>query len=694
MTTQAPHGALPTGRVLDGRYRLEEQIARGGMATVHRATDLRLDRTVAVKVMHDGLAHDDDFVRRFGREARAAARLSHPGVVSVFDTGDDDGTLFLVMELVEGRTLRQVVRESAPMPPARALRLVEAVLEALASAHAAGIVHRDVKPENVLVTRDEPERVKVADFGLSRAVSSETQHTATGEVLIGTVSYLSPELVVAGRSDARADVYATGVVLFELLTASKPHQADSPLQVAYKHVHEDVPPPSTRVGGIPDYLDALVARATARAVELRPADARVMLQQVRQVRLAVEQGVTHDSELTADLSPLAAVARAGAVPPSQELLEETGTDELPEIRTTREVAREHELAAVGSTAVDGAGGTGPGRWDLDDDPGHADETTTQVAVPSQRSGPEGTAAVPTAVEPARRRRRGPVALLLVLLLALGAGVGGWWYGIARWTDTPSVLGLTQAAAEERLAESGLSLVAGDPAYDESVPRGEVLATDPAPGDRVLDDGSVTVVMSLGPERYDVPDVRGSNVDTAQQALVDTNLGFGDEVRRYHPSVPEGLVITTDPVPGTSLKRDATVDLVVSRGPRPIRVPDWTGRDADAATTALQRRGFEVSTTEQNSDTVADGDVISQSPDSGTLVRGDEVRLVVSEGPVMVEVPRVVGQGVEAATAALEAAGFGVEVQRSSVYIGVQYVVSQSPSEGTAPRGSTITIGIV
>lgn len=691
MTTDAPHGALPTGRVLDGRYRLEEQIARGGMATVHRATDLRLDRTVAVKLMHDGLAHDDDFVRRFGREARAAARLSHPGVVSVFDTGDDDGTLYLVMELVEGRTLRQLIRESAPLPPARALRLVEAVLEALASAHAAGIVHRDVKPENVLVAREEPERVKVADFGLSRAVSSETQHTATGEVLIGTVSYLSPELVVAGRSDARADVYATGVVLFELLTASKPHQADSPIQVAYKHVHEDVPAPSSRVGGIPDYLDALVARATARAVELRPADARVMLQQVRQVRLAVEQGVTHDAELTADLSPLAAVARAGAVPASQELLEETGTDELPEIRTTREAAREHELATVGGerslwgAPVDAApaGVGGPAE--------PHDEATTQVVVPTQRRGPDGPVA-PSA--PTRRRGRGPVALLLVLLLAVGAAVGGWWFGIARYTDTPSVLGLSQAAAEERLAESGLALVAGDAAYDESVPKGEVLTTDPAPGERVLDDSSVTVVMSLGPERYDVPDLSGRSVDTAQQELLDTRLSFGGEVRRYHPEVPEGLVITTDPAPGTSLKRDASVDLVVSRGPRPIKVPDWTGRDADEATAALEKKGFEVSRTEENSDTVAEGDVISQSPDSGTGVKGDEVDLVVSKGPVMVEVPRVVGQGVAAATQRLEAAGFDVATQRSNVYIGVQYVVSQSPSGGTAPRGSTVTISIV
>ncbi len=217
------------------------------MATVYEATDLRLDRTVAVKVMHEGLADDDEFVRRFQREARSAARLAHHNVVAVFDTGDDDGTLFLVMEYVPGLTLRDLIRKEAPMSPAKALAMIEPVLAALAAAHDAGILHRDVKPENVLLADDG--RVKVADFGLARAINSETQHTATGGVLIGTVSYLSPELVVNGKADARADVYAAGVLIYEMLTGHKPHQADSPIQVAYKHVHEDIPPPSASTPG-------------------------------------------------------------------------------------------------------------------------------------------------------------------------------------------------------------------------------------------------------------------------------------------------------------------------------------------------------------------------------------------------------------------------------------------------------------
>ena len=288
------------GRLLDGRYRISGRIARGGMATVYEAMDLRLDRTVAVKVMHPGLGDDDEFASRFVSEARSAARLSHPNVVAVYDQGDDDGSVFLAMEFVPGHTLRDTIGKEAPMSPSRALALLEPVVSALAAAHRAGLVHRDVKPENVLIADDG--RVKVADFGLAKAVSATTQHTATG-VLIGTVSYIAPELVVEGRSDARADVYAVGVILYELLTGSKPHQGETPIQVAYKHVHEDVPAPSRAAPGIPDYVDALVARATARDREQRPADAGVLLQHLRRVTQALNAGVREDDDLVADLMP-------------------------------------------------------------------------------------------------------------------------------------------------------------------------------------------------------------------------------------------------------------------------------------------------------------------------------------------------------------------------------------------------------
>ncbi|MCW2759725.1 MAG: protein kinase, partial [Nocardioidaceae bacterium] len=301
------------GRLLDGRYKVGARVARGGMATVYEATDTRLDRTVAIKVMHAGFVEDETFARRFRREAQAAARLAHQNVVAVFDQGDDDGTLFLVMEFVSGITLRDLIREQSPLNPIRVMSLIEPVLSALAAAHRSGMIHRDVKPENVLLAEDG--RIKVADFGLARAVNSETQHTGTG-VLIGTVSYLSPELVIAGEADARADVYAAGVMIYEMLTGAKPHQADSPIQVAYKHVHEDVPAPSSVVPGIPAYVDALVARATARDRELRPADAAVLLHQVHRVSHALSEGVLDDAELTADLTPLRLQAEAMEAPTS------------------------------------------------------------------------------------------------------------------------------------------------------------------------------------------------------------------------------------------------------------------------------------------------------------------------------------------------------------------------------------------
>ena len=313
------------GRLLDGRYRVGPAVARGGMATVYEATDLRLDRVVAVKVMHArSLGHGpdgDDFAMRFVREARAAARLSHPHVVSVFDQGEDDGIVFLAMEMVRGGTLRDVLAREAPMAPGRALALLEPVLSALAAAHRAGLVHRDVKPENVLIADDGT--VKVADFGLARAVGADTRHTATQGVLIGTVSYLAPELVVEGRGDARADVYAAGVVLYEMLTGAKPHEGESAIHVAYQHVHADVPAPSLRVPGLPAYVDALVARATARDRAQRPADADVLVRQVRRVALALAHGVQDDPELVLDLRPSAVPVDEPVDEPVEEPLGET-----------------------------------------------------------------------------------------------------------------------------------------------------------------------------------------------------------------------------------------------------------------------------------------------------------------------------------------------------------------------------------
>jgi beta-lactam-binding protein with PASTA domain len=639
-----------TGHLLDGRYRIGQRIARGGMAAVYEAVDIRLDRVCAVKTMHRSLGDDAEFAHRFTREARAAARLSHPNVVNVFDQGEDPavegGTLYLVMELVPGHTLRDVIRTDAPMPPAQALALLEPVVSALAAAHRAGVIHRDIKPENVLIADDG--RVKVADFGLAKAVTTDTRHTATGGVLIGTVSYLAPELVVDGTSDARADVYAVGVVLYELLTGDKPHEGESPIAVAYKHVHEDVPPPSAVVPGIPPYVDALVARATARDRAQRPADAGVLLHQFHRVAQAVAGGVEDDDELTSDLAL------------SPRMTEDT---------TMLEV----DVVPVAPAELVAAAVEEPGDVDSVLPPGPPPGTT--------RSG---------------RSRRGPVLLVVALAIALAAGVGAYWFGWARYTATPGVLGMTQSAATHKLDRAGFDVTIAPAAYSESVPKGDVLSTDPAPGARVLDHGSIALTLSLGKERYHVPKLQDLTVDEAQDALAKAHLSYGRSVMRWSDSVPRGTVIDSNPAGGTRQRPDTVVDLVVSRGPAPVHVTDWTGKSAARAKQALTGHQLRVETTEEYSDQVAEGLVLSQDPATGVLHHGDTVELVVSRGPELVEVPGgLPTMGVEAATELLESLGFKVDVEHARIYLGLGYVASSSPGGGSEiPQGSKVILRIV
>ncbi|WP_210438101.1 Stk1 family PASTA domain-containing Ser/Thr kinase [Nocardioides xinjiangensis] len=697
------------GRLLDRRYRILARVARGGMASVYEATDTRLDRTVAVKVMHPGLGDDQDFAQRFVREARAAARLNHPHVVGVYDQGDDtsDGTdtVFLVMEHVPGHTLRDVVRKESPMPPGRAVALLEPVVSALAAAHRAGLVHRDVKPENVLIA-DEAHggRVKVADFGLAKAVSADTQHTATGGVLIGTVSYLAPELVVDGRADARADVYAAGVVLYELLTGAKPHEGESPIQVAYRHVHHDVPMPSLLEPGIPDYVDALVARATSRDRDQRPADATVLLHHLHRVQQALREGLASDPELAADLLPRRA-------PVAQEAEHATAEDTTPEPFDAGALALLTEVDPRDSGLVDD--GSPDRTTALERHPAAAAPVGGPVTEPMRTTLPPAappatpareragagrtpTPAAPVTTTARRRSRRGPVALVLAVLLAAGIGLGAYWFGWERYTTTPAVLGLDESAANAALEDAGLQAEAGEPAYSENVAPGLVIGTDPGPGDNVLDGGTVTLTLSLGPERYDVPQLRGQTEDQAQDSLAATNLAFGESTGRWSETVPEGQVIRSRPAAGTTLKPGASIDLVLSKGRRPIEVEDWTGRSYDAAEAALGRRLDVTVSGEEHSDSVPEGAIISQDPPAGTtLFRGDTVSFVVSLGPELVEVPRVRAMGVEAATDLLQGLGFEVRTEEAENYLGLGFVFSSDPGQGEqVAKGSTITLFLI
>jgi beta-lactam-binding protein with PASTA domain/serine/threonine protein kinase len=637
------------GRTLDGRYRITSRIARGGMAGVYEATDLRLDRTVAVKVMHSGMGGgaggDAAYAARFVREARAAARLSHPNVVAVYDQGEDDGSPYLVMELVPGHTLRDTITAQSPMAPRRALALLEPILAALAAAHRAGLVHRDIKPENVLISDEahSPERgVKVADFGLARAVTADTQHTSTG-VLIGTVSYIAPEIVTEGRADARADVYSAGVLLYELLTGRKPHEGETPIQVAYKHVHEDVPAPSRLVQGLPAYVDALVARATARDPGLRPADAGVMLRQAQRVASALAAGMSEDGELTADL----------ALPPR------ISPDTTPE------------------------------RWDTDD-------RTRAVARPEPAPAPVRVSAPAAPAAPRRRRRRGPLTVALAVLLVAALGVGAWWFGYARYASTPGVLGLTERAATARLDSAGLKVELAQPAYSDTVKAGRVLRTDPTAGDRILDGGTVTITLSRGVEEYQLPNLATKTVDQAQDALLAIKMSYGKAVERWSETVPKGQVIRTDPAAGATLRPGTPVDVWVSRGRQPVKVTDWTGKDAERAQEAMAKAGLEVKSDSQYDDEVPKGRVISQSPDSGTLFKADTVSLIVSRGPELVEIPGGLrGMGVNDATEKLEDLGFVVDTARTDHYLGLGFVWSSDPDSGTRiPKGSTIVLYLV
>ncbi|WP_240044310.1 Stk1 family PASTA domain-containing Ser/Thr kinase [Nocardioides albidus] len=676
------------GRLLDGRYRIGIRIARGGMASVYEAVDSRLDRTVAVKIMHPGLGdattHDDDsFARRFVSEAKAAARLSHPHVVAVFDQGRDesDGTVYLVMEYVPGHTLRDTILKEAPMPPQRALSLLDPILSALGAAHRAGLIHRDVKPENVLIATDPhsgTSRIKVADFGLAKAVSADTQHTATNGVLIGTVSYLAPELVVEQRADARADVYAAGVILFELLTGTKPHTGETPIAVAYRHVHEDVPVPSSVVPGIPDYVDALVVRATTRDASLRPADATVLLHHVRRVAQALRDGVRTDPELVADLLPSARAAE-----PDTDIDSQIGTGTTPE-----------PMSSLWDGLPDLVAGEPP-----------AQRTAVRSAVRPPAPPEERTSVIPEQPRrpeqrPRRRGRAKGIALALVLVV-LAAALGGtaWWVGWGRYTTTPGVVGLEQAAATAKLDRAGLGVEVGKEVYSETVAKGVVITTDPRPGERILPDGEVSLTISLGKERYDLPDLTNKTVDEAESALGEVKFVPAQPVEEWSETVEAGRVIRTDPAFGTpqalALPVGTSVTLVVSKGRKPIKVRSFVGKDADRALRVFERKGLEADVEEKYSDDVDKGDVISQTPETGTLFKGDTVQLVVSKGPELIAVPAVRYSSTDAAVAKLEDLGFVVKKERASIYLTGSVAWDTEPGAGAKlAKGSTVILYVV
>lgn len=634
------------GQVLDGRYRVEARIAVGGMATVYRAVDTRLDRVLALKVMHPALAADGAFVERFIREAKSVARLAHPNVVQVFDQGADGSYVYLAMEYIAGCTLRDVLRERGALQPRAALDILEPVLAALGAAHRAGFVHRDMKPENVLIGDDG--RVKVADFGLVRSVDTVT--STTGAVL-GTVAYLAPEQIEQpGAADPRVDVYACGVVLYEMLTGEKPHDGDSPAIVLYKHLHEDVPPPSALVPGLAFELDELVASATARTPGVRPYDAVALLGQVREARAPL-------SEEQLDALPPQAVS---------------GGHDNAEDRTS---VIPRSLTVPRPLPVN------------EDDPVGGDPVNRTSRFHS-----------PPPLPPRRRSvrpRRGVLALVAAVLLVFGVGAGVWYINSGQFTKVPAVLTQKEAEARTRLEAAGLEVGKVEHKHSDTVKRGTVMDTDPEPGARIRKHDSVTLTVSDGPEIVKVPDVKGSRLDKAEELLKTDGLEPGLATEAFSEDVPKGFVISTDPESGTQRRAGTAVSIVVSKG-SPIDVPDVTGDDLDDARAELEEAGLKVkvSTEEINSE-FDKGQVAAQTPEADSeAADGDTVTLTLSKGPEMVEVPDVVGASVDDAKSLLKQSGFEVKEDRGLLGLFGDTVKSQSVDAGdTAPKGSTITITI-
>ncbi|MGI5468282.1 Stk1 family PASTA domain-containing Ser/Thr kinase [Streptomyces sp. CA-132043] len=641
------------GQLLDGRYRVEARIAAGGMATVYRAVDTRLDRVLALKVMHPSLVADASFVERFIREAKSVARLSHPNVVGVFDQGTDGSYVYLAMEYVAGCTLRDVLRERGALQPRAALDILEPILAALGSAHRAGMIHRDMKPENVLIGDDG--RVKVADFGLVRAVDTHT--TASTGTVLGTVAYLAPEQIEDGGADTRADVYACGVTLYEMLTGSKPHDGGTAAQVLYQHLHEDVPPPSGLVPGLPPELDDLVVEATARNPEVRPQDAVTLLALARNARAALTE------------------EQLDAVPPGAKPA--TGTSGSEDRTSVIQRAAAVQLSL-------------PGTDDADDAAGHTSRLPTAAGADAR------TDRLPTAgggrrAGTSRVPRRRTLTVVLAVLAALLLGTGAWYVTTGQFTTVPAVLDMTQAKAERTLHDAGLDVNVAH-AYSSTVERGHVISTDPENGKRIRGTGTVTVTLSKGPDIVSVPDLSGTPVADARRKLRDRGLTPGTERKTFSDEVAKGSVIRTDPAAGAKRRPDTAVALTVSRG-RAIDVPDVVGDERADAADELREAGFRVKTAAQPVYSPEDkGTVARQSPGEGkTLGEGDTVTLTLSKGPQMVEVPDVGGEKAADAKKTLEDAGFEVEVKKPFLFPS-DTVDSQSVDAGdTAPKGSTITI---
>ena len=628
-----------SGELIDGRYQLTRQVANGGMASVYEAIDTRLDRKVAVKIMHPHLAQDEAFVNRFIREAKAAAALSHPNIVAVQDQGwNQNGVpaVFIVMELIEGHTLREYLNERGRFEFKDAINYLTPILSALAAAHDLGIVHRDMKPENILISKEG--RVKIADFGLARGELIGSTMTAESSVILGSVSYLSPEQVQRGVADSRSDVYAVGIVAFEMLTGEKPFLGETPIQIAYMHVNQEIPSLRSKRKEIPEALDTLILQATNRDPDKRPRTAGEFLKALESIQNEIDPK-TNQMKLALDLP----------VEPIKE---------KPRGKMKKQVEEEKEESI------------------------EIKETTKEIRAAKEKK--------KKASKRVRRNRK------VAIILAIALGIGGWYtlVGPGSRVVVPSVVGGTYEEAVSTLTPLGLTTVILEKRFDEDIAKGAIIETDPSGGGRVASGGQVKLIVSKGPERYIIPSVTGLTPEAATTALEKFPLIVGANTEVFNTEIPKGFVISTSPASGTQVKRDTPVSLVISKGVETVALATYLGKSGEQALNELNDLGFNVESTYAFNEKILSGVVISQTP-SGVDVapKGSTVSLVISKGSQYVFIPNVFSLDQLKATQALQDLQLKVVVKKLGNKT-VKKVTSISPKVGTkVKRGSTVTITV-
>ncbi len=625
------------GRLIHGRYRIEKLIARGGMATVYIAEDNRLDRKVALKIIHPHLANDKVFREKFVREAKIAAQLSHPNLVNVFDQAEDGEIVFLAMEYVSGITLRQALDDFGALTPNRALDVFEPIIAALAAAHGAGILHRDLKPENVLLSDDG--RVKLSDFGLARPISAQTQ---TGAV-VGTVAYLSPELVSRGIADARSDIYAAGIMLFELLTGRQPYQGEQAVQVAMQHANSEVPAPSTINANVPELLDEIVLWATSKQPSDRPSDAI----ELHRILIRAKNDL-----------------KAGK--PSHELTQQ--------LRQTA-VLRETRLLN-----------------NLDDS---ADQTQVLTDMPASGLAGNETVALNFDEQPAGQTARfashRALKLLTASVLAVILGLGaGWWFsaGPGGFHLMPNLTSRTKAEAVTALQDFKAKITIAAES-SKTVSDGLVISSDPAPG-AIFWGGNITLKISTGPRLVSAPALASKTLVEATALILQAGFTVG-QVTSWFNQAPIGTVYAFDGSDGSQIAEGSAIDLEISLG----SIPVVGGMDQATAINVIQIAGLKVKDISQQYDNkIAKGQVISLVPLTEPLGKGGEVNLVVSKGPDTVVMPKVVGETISASKTLLESLGLRViiDTNQLSSNWGIAKVKKVSASVGTKLHvGDSVTL---